>query len=495
MSQAWLPILSPRGFDLFNDYHRFLLVDGPRRCGKTIACMHKLVRHAWETPGTKIGIFAKTLRNAKAGVWTDDLLGFVVPQWEAGNFGFRITKEPTTTADTKMSYFRVTNCQGGETEIQLHSAENASEIDMKFKSTRFGMVYISEADQFPDRKIFNTLSDQLRMIGVPYEKHQIMMDCNPPETGDEHWLHDVFFKDEDGRKKEDPGWADLFGRCNFVIDDNPFLDPREIVELKAKYSYDKVLYDRYINGLWTKDTGVGHFRDVFRPNIHILGGPDPGNPRGGTVLLPAPGTAELFSGWDLGDVNHAFVIASKREADDELNSWDIIDEIVCIKSRATVNEFVEAVIERMDLWEQFLVDNGYTKRVHWRHWSDSSALQFNSGTGSNTALDVRKLTNGRIVLNTVMKRGGSVRARVRLLKRLLNEDRIVFSAQLKYCEKMLRELRQSSNKIEIVPDDDQNKHVFDALTYMLSNESPLDAVDSMRRNRPQVGRRPVFVAS
>jgi hypothetical protein len=175
-------------------------------------------------------------------------------------------------------------------------------------------------------------------------------------------------------------------------------------------------------------------------------------------------------------------------------AWDVIDELVCIHQRVTIEEFTDAVLERMDLWENHLLSTSGVKRVIWRHWSDSSALRFNAGTGKNTVLDVRKISDGRIVLNTVMKHGGSVKARVGLLKRLLHEDRIRFSSQLRYCIKMLRELKKGTSKVEIIPDDDPNKHVFDALTYLLSNECPMDVAGVIqRRMRPTIGSRSIFV--
>ena len=49
---------------------------------------------------------------------------------------------------TKMSYARVRNAYGGESEVQLHSLENVWEASAKFKGTRFSLLWLSEADQF-----------------------------------------------------------------------------------------------------------------------------------------------------------------------------------------------------------------------------------------------------------------------------------------------------------------------------------------------------------
>ena len=45
-------------------------------------------------------------------------------------------------------------------------------------------------------------------------------------------------------------------------EDNPFLSPEKLGELKAQYSYDPELYDRYVLGKWTGGYGIKahHFR-------------------------------------------------------------------------------------------------------------------------------------------------------------------------------------------------------------------------------------------
>src|SRR5437016_9748405 len=56
----WQPDLMPKQCEVMNCRKKYMLVTGPVRCGKTIACAHRLLRHAWETPHARIGIFAKT---------------------------------------------------------------------------------------------------------------------------------------------------------------------------------------------------------------------------------------------------------------------------------------------------------------------------------------------------------------------------------------------------------------------------------------------------
>ena len=43
--------MAQKQMDVFNDFHRFLLLTGPRKSGKTIAAMHKILRHCFDNNG------------------------------------------------------------------------------------------------------------------------------------------------------------------------------------------------------------------------------------------------------------------------------------------------------------------------------------------------------------------------------------------------------------------------------------------------------------
>ena len=179
--------MSPKGFEVFNSYTRYLMVDGPRKAGKSLAIANRVARHLFENNHAIVGIITKTLKNGKVGVWAD-LTSTILPQWMEAKIGMKWVKEPTMDVATKMSYARIRNAYGGTSEVQLHSLENVWEVEAKFKGTRFSLLWISEADQFEDRVVFDALSDQLRVVGIPYENHQLIADLNPPEAGIEHWL-------------------------------------------------------------------------------------------------------------------------------------------------------------------------------------------------------------------------------------------------------------------------------------------------------------------
>lgn len=462
------------------------MVDGPRKSGKSLAVANRAARHLWENNGAVFGIITKTLKNGKVGVW-QDTVGTIIPEWIGANIGMRWVKEPTMDVATKMSYARIRNAHGGVSEIQLHSLENVAEVEQKFKGTRFSGIWLSEADQFDDRIVFNALSDQLRVVGIPYENHQFILDLNPPEEGMKHWIAEAVFPKLPGGKDEDP----LYQRIKFQLDDNVFLDPREKQDLINKYSYDAQLFARYVKGEWVEDITGSHFTDVFVQQTHVVGDVSHHDPDEHEVIVPPENCIELYTGWDLGDVNHAFIAACKREGDDESAIFDQIDELVVIDRKISIANFTEAVMEKIDFWEQWMSKNTNTKRVLWRHWSDSSAWRYKAAADIHDELVVRQVSGGRINLMPVTKGNGSVKRRISLLKKLLFERRFFVSAQCRNAIRMMREMKPGPNKAEPIRDGDKHKHVFDALTYMLISEAPAD----VERRLMSVAKSPRIIVS
>lgn len=490
---SWVPDLIPKGYEIFNSYKRCLLIDGPRRSGKSISADNKVCRHLWEVEHAKVGIIARTLKQGKTGVW-DDLTGWVVQQWIEANMGFRYTMEPKMEADTKMSSFKVRNFHGGESVCQLHSLEHDQDVETKFKDSRFSLIYLVEADKFKERAVFTTLKSQLRALGVPFESHQIICDCNPPEEGEDHFLHDIFIKKLGNNKREDgpdPEFYDYFARIQVLLEDNTKLTPAEMHEQKEQYKYDPDLYARWTEGKWIKYSTAGHFKDIYFPNIHVKGNASSYNKDDWELLVPTENCIELFTGWDLGDVNHAAGIASKRELPDG-TAFDLIDELVILDRRVSIDDFTEAFLERMDFWENFLLERYGRKNIRWRHWSDESAFKYKAAADSYDELIVRNASGGRIVLSGCPKGRNSVRQRISLFKKLLFQNRIAISAQLKYTQDMCRNLKPGTRQGEPIDIDAHatEKHVFDFWTYMLASESPMDLE---RRIRPVTTRNIVAI--
>src|SRR5678815_5218571 len=103
-NRLWLPPLNAKQVEVFDDFHRYLLVHGPRKSGKTFGIIHKVIRHAFDVRAGMIAIVCKTIKNAKAaGVWP--LSVRMLKIWCENCAGFKILEGPKTTA---VSYTHLT---------------------------------------------------------------------------------------------------------------------------------------------------------------------------------------------------------------------------------------------------------------------------------------------------------------------------------------------------------------------------------------------------
>lgn len=446
----------------------------------TIAVGMKICRHLWENDHAMVMVLGRTAKNIKSSGFWQDLYDFCVPRWVESGIGFEVTKPSTMSADTKLTHFRVRNMHGGESEVQLHSLEHDDHVEQKVKETRFSFIYVAQADLFTDRKVFAILSSQLRNIYLPFEAHQMVFDCNAPKEGSKHWLHAVFFRgDLSGWLEGIPEAANWFSRHQFLIDDNFFLNPLEVAEEKAKYRFDMRLYQRFVLDEWNLTPESTCFGDVFIPNLHVRGNTRDPDPDNWEVIVPPETVFELYLGLDTGDLNHAVAFACRRDAG-SLSAWDFFDEIVLLHRRTSIAELTAMICERMDMWEAFMQREYGRTKIRWKCWSDRSAFRFRATSGTEEAQQIYMESEGRIQLYGDPKTRSSVAPRVQMLKRMLYEKRVFVSANCHNIIQMLTELQPAKSKYEVIDHHDERKHVFDAMTYLLANECPMDMERKVR---------------
>lgn len=484
----WLPPICQSQYEkVFIDGHRYLLVSGPRLSGKTEAILHKVLKHAYDNPGARIAIFTITTKVGKSGGVWQDLTDRILKTWINAGIGFRVTQQPKVTGDTRQNMFKIASRFGGESEILLHSLEFAPEVHEKLRGTKWSMIWFSEIDQIAplsgpepeqrdDRQVFAAAQAQLRMEPlIPMEAHQIIMDCNPPVDGEENWLWNVF-EIETQDKTKDESYRNNFAHVKFTIDDNPFLSKDRKVDLYNSYAYRQSLLDRLYYGKWTKDATLGHFSEMFKPEIHVLGNVQCSEDQR-EVIVPTPAVKVMLSGLDLGDKHNSFVIGEKMETvenDKRVIKFAIMDEL-CIHGREMpLRLVVEGMMEMIDKWEKFCLEK-YNRKIQWRHWSDEAAWRYRQVAEAMDYLLVRNLSGGKINLKPAPKYKGSIRDRVQLLQQLLFENRIYFSAQLDECITMLKVLRKG-NTVADYAAPPRRTHIFDALTYLLQSEAPVDEI-------------------
>lgn len=470
----WYPNLSPKQLEVYNDTRSNILLSGPRVCGKTIVAVHKIIKHAWLYNNDRVGIFVKSTKTGKTGVW-DDLLTYALPEWVEGlgHEGFKITVGPGVDGSTRMHFVRIANRHGGESEIQLHPLHFQDGVAEKMRGTRFGCLFFDEVEIYSNPEVFNVAVMQLRLIGLPEEKHLWLGTCNPA-GGQDHWLFQKFYIDPHD-ETIDKSVRDTFALYDFRLSDNPFIKPETIAKLKLAYKNDPDMYQRYVNGLWTPDSRTVVFAGAYRDKVHKKG-----NDSDGTTLLPTEHCNEIFVGWDLGDRNHAVIFMEHVVGKDD-DYWSILDEVVHIGEDVSIEEITYEVIAKMAELEKLA-----GRKVRFKHWSDRSAFdRYRSAADARDHILVNRYSAGSIELIGAPKPPHSVKARMALVRQLLIENRLFVSVNCTAVVEMFLRLTRGKSKAEPIKRD-KNIHVFDGLSYALYGESIDEIEESMR---PKLGER------
>lgn len=528
----WLPDLHGKQWEVFNSYDRMLLVCGPRLSGKSWGVLHKIVRHMWETPNARVAIFTKVLKNSKdAGAWKS-LHQVTLPEWIRANIGLRYTTKgyddvpgPKVDGQTRTPFFRITNMHGGESECMLFSLDNDNEAEAKLKEKEFSLIFFSELSNFLDRKVLSIGLLSLRMPHLEYHQQQWIADTNPAEEGESSWIYEAWYIERnlsyedyvDRQKKlgrpimaEKPFLNHKKGLrvIEIMPKDNPKLKPGQLEELESSYAYDPGLYDRYVLGKWVYGEGDGsrHFRRFFRPNIHVVGDCSADDEAEHEYINPSPNCVELVTGFDPGETNHAAIILEKKMLPHYIPRtkqtvmrayFSVLDELVVLNTEQPLEQFTTDFMDLIyDLEEMQWPkpDFGPSKKFDLeRAYSDSSALEQYSATADTFPAAVIQAASGnRLVLIGVPKPRHSKRTRVQLLQQLLAYERIKVSAHCFHVIRMLKDLKKGKGVANFIPDSDDNRHVFDALTYALLMEC---AEELENMSRDNVGTRPSLAVS
>lgn len=494
----WTPTLNEKQFRIFNCYKRAMLASGPKLSSKTIGCCHKVIRHATDTSNGHIGVFTKTIKVAvDGGCWTD-LTKICMPQWMA-NTGIRYHIEPKVDGQTRQAYFEITNRHGNTSRVVLNSLDYDDDIEAVIRGKRYSMLWFNELDNFRIRKVFDVSYDQLRMVHLPYESHQWLADTNPSDEGEDSWIYKLFYEDritevlpEHVLKAPDPAMAEKAFRqlqdelelIEIMIPDNTFLSEQQRLGLFARFQHDKDLAARYLYGRWTSSTTDSHFADVFKPDIHVLGEASSPYEDQWEILLPEENCSELITSWDMGDVNHAITIFEPALMGGKIH-FKVLDELVLLKENIGIDELTDRVLQKMNFWEGQL-----GRVVNWRHWSDLNAFDhFNSAANAYDYQIVYAASEGRIHLRAAMggrKGAHSIKHRINVARRLLFYNQLAISVKCPHTIAMFRGLKKGRSMADrdlplkeiiaasVIPRGNRHKHVFDALTYGLASEIPLE---------------------
>lgn len=488
----WYPTLDTHQIPAFNTQKRVVLLSGPSLSGKSRVALNRLCRHLWENDFEypRVGFFSKTMKNSKqTGAW-DILNRITIPEWIKANIGFEYTTmnnegKPGWKVDgiTRTPYFRVRNRWGRESECYLYSLDVEDDIEEKIKEQEFTMLYFAELDKFLKRKVFSVSAGRLRLGKMAQQMW--LADTNPAEDGEDSWVHDIFFKErtmsyEDYKiycqkknfqlldEKSFKQWQDSLELIEMFPEQNTFLEPERLEQLKADNAYDPDLYARYVEGKWVSGFGSRsyHLRGSFKAE-NLIGNCDGLDESKWEYANPSRGCTDLITGWDIGEVNHAGVILESRLIKNRPH-FILLDEVEEIEEEVSVEQFTISMMKKINELERIsgrIFDLSHA-------WSDSSSINnYNAAADTYPYLIVMAQSGNRIELQGVEKAMGSVKLRVKLLKQLLFENRLIISCHCTGTQRMLKYLKQgmTTRRLEYVKND-ENKHLFDALTYALLKE-------------------------
>jgi hypothetical protein len=487
---VWYPNLFGKGFDLFNSKARAHLASGPSLSGKSFAVGHKLARHLWDTNRARMAFFSRTIKTSKEGGAWSLFNEYILPEWIKADIGMNYTTVdntgtpgPKVSGITRTPFLKVRNAHGTESECYLFSLDYVQDIEKLIKEQSFSCIYFSELDKFNDRKVLSVCLPRLRMPHLKFEEHLWIADTNPAEDGDESWIYKVWYQErtmkyddylvycaDEKQLPMDKEPFEIFQRglalTEMFPEENPFLSKQKLDELKAQYSYDPILYARYVKGQWVfhKTNETFHFRGTFNEAVHVVGDASSKNEDDWECINPSPACVDVVTGWDLGDVNHAAVALEPIQVGNR-KCFTVLDELEVVGENVSIEDFTVEFTEICSLLERLA---GRPLNFE-RSWSDTSSLEkYNAAADTFQYLVVAAASNNRFMLQGVEKSAGSVAVRVQLLKQLLASGRIKISAHCKAVIRMLKNLKKGKGRLNYVIGSD--KHIFDALTYALIKE-------------------------
>lgn len=484
--KMWMPSMSPKGQQIFHQHKRVLLLHGPRKTGKSNIAQNLLIQHCFKWDRACAAIIVMGLKSAVgSGCWTDITgdRGLLQREWFTANIGcgwHQPKGEPSMMSDTKMRTCKIVNQHGGYSEIQLHTLQDESSLD-KFKDSRFTYLYFVEADRWESEEVLNKLMMQLRSSEelIPHAAREVVLDCNPPRSGQDHWIYKHFIQNEQGEYP--PNLDPELQEVEFVMADNPFISDAEKQEIYRLHEHDQVELERNYYGIWVKSRKGTVFKSQYQASRHIIGNVESNDEKDWTVLLPPRGVFYFPTGWDLGDsMNHAACISCKVTDASGRACIMYIDELIHLNANYAIADFGREMMDKMDYWARVMQNRG-VHEIQWAFWSDPSSMRFISAA-AGTAADLLTIeSNGAIQLRGVRKGHGSVRVRAEFMKRALYTGQVLISAKCVGIRKMLEELVEDKNGE--IDKKSPHKHIFDATTYLLTNELPIRQLDTISEER------------
>lgn len=466
--EDWMPSLNPAQWKLFMCEAKYILAWSEKFSGKTYACAHKVMKHAYENRNAFVIMLTRTGNmSTDGGAWWK-LMNDVLPQWQDG-LGIKSKKG----MDKQHNEFVWVQNQFNEwSMIMCTSAPHPEQLNERFRGREPSMVFVDELTACNSDEYFKAIAIQLGRRPLVEGVQQYIAATNPDDP--DHWVHKTWFGDGTEGSEPGPDYVNIY----FPAQENY----RNVGEdyfkgLVNVYKGDDAGAAWMIRGEWVaRPSGDGLFREIYQVAIHVRplndeGKPDPRNRLGMHPDFP------MLVGVDPGSVCNAFSFQQWLPVDGKYK-WSMFDEIVTNKKRVSYDKFIPAVMRRMRWW---MDECG--KDVPFVWISDTSAFnQYRAANGSFDALEFERLFEayrkelklGPLKIKAAPKFNGSVVARVRLAQKMLADNEVVVSSGCTFTQKMFLMLESKKAKMGepldpeamLTPQRSDYLHVFDAASYL-----------------------------
>lgn len=454
----------------------------------TYACMHKLVRHLYDHDGAMACITVVTRSSAiLGGAWTKfqkvlhiwaDAIG-LQGEGKNGEFVFKMD-------DGRNRFCWIRNSHGGWSMAFLKSLQHAEHIKERVKGMEFSFFFFDELTETDDERYFTDTIQQLgRLPGI--HPQQFLAACNPPDEGEDHWVHARFFQGFDDPHARAPKRSIDYGVFHLPMTENVFMDNREdyILTVLEACRNDPTAEDRLIRGLWVrKPTGTGVFAEYFRRELHVKG-----NMKTRQFIIPSGAVIDI--GYDIGTANTGIVFEERLQTQKgEASSW--FDEIILVGRYVPIPEVAPMLLEKMNYW---CTRTG--RPLHFNHIADAGSFDQMRPDGSYDARKLEECVREELrahpdrypALKHIVwenpgapeaertwrphpvrlipcpKPAGSVKSRVKMMLARLQAGLVVVSARCLKVIEMFENLQRKEDDAYDLEKNSRHKHAFDAATY------------------------------
>jgi hypothetical protein len=454
--------------------------------GKGIGCLHKLVRHSYDTRTAESIIITLNYNVGGGGPWAD-LLRLVLPAWRDGNrypdymyegtdpnsstpqllnsqtgnlvphprggiangqglgdlmdrgINLEFT-EPRLDAKTKCSKLWIHNRYGGWNLVILLSIPFAVQIENKIKGLTPSFVFMDELTNFESRDYFKFIGLQLsRRAGLGGVPQQLVAAANP--AGPSHWVYKVWWEEALAAENE-PGKLcpdglrrkPQFSRYHVRLTENRHRIPIDYVQqMRDTIGTDLVDRARLEEGQWVdRALGKSLYGDYWVPAIHVK--PAPGSPEARRGIGIAPSSVvPIMIGYDPGPVNFSVHFEQFIGSKDKGVLLVIFDELNFVGQYVPYPRVVRAIMLRMRYW-----NDGFGP-FHFEHIADEASFNQVRSDGKFDYQEIERLSAkwcaehpesklSPIKLKPCPKGNDSVPARTRMLIGMMQQETLLVSA-------------------------------------------------------------------